>query len=116
MFEMKRICSEHPDVDVVELRDGTFVGITEECICYYPEELFSDGQCVSREDKSNDRTFLCVWGEGYPERKPEEHNIRFFSTYSGFSDTNCNEISELAIGESITLKGVLETMSVVRTK
>jgi len=47
---------EHPDVDVIALKDGSFIGITEDLICHYPHLLFDELEkytCMSRPDPKN---------------------------------------------------------------
>lgn len=51
---IKESYKEHPDVDVLELSDGTYIGVSGDCICYYDKELFEDGVCHSVDQLEDD--------------------------------------------------------------
>ena len=46
---IEKIFCEYPDVEVIQLKDGSYIGINDECICYYKKELFEDGVCITRD-------------------------------------------------------------------
>ena len=70
-----------------------------------------------------DKTFIGVWGEGYSTMSDDgEANVdtnmglNEFTEEQGYSLNDIEHISELEVGQSYNVTGILECHSVVRIK
>lgn len=109
-FEVKDVFTEHPDVDVIMLKDGTFIGINSESIVHYHGELFADDcESILRPDT---REYLSVYEDGtQKKRKTEEVRTHFVNTRL------IRDIELLDVGESLNwTDGIGQNLSVVRTR
>lgn len=111
MFEIKKVYTTHPDIDVVELKDGTFVGITSETIVHYHGELFADDcETIVRPDK---RKFIIVWNDG---AQVQQVLKGIEETLEG-NKRLTNDVHMLDVGESLNWSdGISQSLSVVRTQ
>ena len=109
-FEIKKVYTEHPDVDVIELKDGTFIGINSETIIHYHGELFADDcERILRPNKSK---YLAVYNDGV-RKSFSVGGIR-----ENFDDQQLeNDILCLGVGQSVNWDdGISQSLSVVRTR
>jgi len=109
-FEIKKIYTEYPDVDVIELKDGTFIGINSETIVHYHGELFADDNVtINRPDR---RKYLAVYCDGTQKQwMVNEINIVFEDKELATG------ILLLELGESLNWNdGISQALSVVRVK
>jgi hypothetical protein len=63
--------------------------------------------------------YLCVWGDGYGEPGQsviEAHGADFFSAERGYSEEDREAINDLALGESITIRGLADVQSITRIR
>lgn len=109
-FEIKSIYTEFPDVDVIELKDGTFIGINSETIVHYHGELFADdNEIISRPDT---KEYLSVHDDGVQRKWHSDQIDQVFS-----DKTLISAIKILDVGGSVNWHdGIAQSLSVVRTR
>ena len=110
-FEIKKVYTESPDVDVIELKDGTFICITSETICHYRGELFADDcETITRPDK---RKFLGIYSDGSQQNWSVDMIEDIFNSIRRLEQA----ILLLDLGESLNWNdGTAPALSVVRTR
>lgn len=113
---IKNVQLEHPDLDVIELQDGTVVCVNDELVCLYKNMVNFHAtnpiECITR---PNTKKFLCFWGDGYSQEGLSEiYDLK--TTIRNFSPEYHKQIKDLMFGESFSIKDITSVMSILRTK